>query len=197
MNRPSFSQSLNSWLKDSRSKTFGDLEKFFQEKSFAVVFLILMAPAALPLPTGGVTHVFEIITMLLAAELVIGRKSIWVPQSWRQRNLGETMQKKALPKLVSFIQWFEKRSEKRLLGLVKHRFFGRFVGVLIFLLALGSFLAVPFSGLDTLPALGVVVISLSLILEDALVFLVGLSIGIVGVLVEIFLGSAVLHFLHL
>lgn len=192
----SFSQKLHAWLSAKGNRTFGDLEAVFQEKSFAVVFLILMAPAALPIPTGGITHLFEIITMLLALELIIGRKTIWLPKSWRQRNLGQILQKKALPKLVSFIGWFEKRSQKRLAIVVNNFLFTQFVGLLVLLLAIAAFVAVPFSGLDTLPALGVVVISLSLILEDALLFLFGLGIGIVGVIVEISIGSAALHFLH-
>ena len=35
--------------------------------------MILLGVPALPLPTGGVTHVFEVITVLLAAQLVVGR----------------------------------------------------------------------------------------------------------------------------
>ena len=62
----SFSKELEKWLKSPGKKTLSNLEKIFGEKSFAIAFLILMSPAALPLPTGGITHVFEIIVMLLA-----------------------------------------------------------------------------------------------------------------------------------
>jgi hypothetical protein len=55
--------------------------------------------------------------------------------------------------------------------------------------------APPFAGLDTLPALGVVVIALSLILEDVVITIVGTVIGLAGIAVEVALGSAVLHFL--
>jgi hypothetical protein len=197
MDNSKFSIRLNSWLKSKGPKTFGDLETIFQEKSFAVLFLLLMAPAALPVPTGGITHLFELVTMLLALELVIGRRTIWLPKSIKSRNLGEILQKRALPKLVSFIGWFEKRSQKRMAFVVNNFLFSQFIGILVFILAVAAFVAVPFSGLDTLPALGIVVVSLSLILEDALLFIFGLGIGIAGAIVEISLGSAALHFLHL
>ncbi len=197
MNDSKFSDKLSAWLRSKGPKTFGDLESLFQEKTFAVLFLLLMAPAALPLPTGGVTHLFELITMLLSLQLIVGRKSVWLPKSFMKKNLGEGLQTKALPKFVSFIKWFEKRSQKRMAFVVNNFLFTQFVGILIFILAIAAFLAVPFSGLDTLPALGIVVISLSLILEDALLFIFGLGIGIVGAVVEISLGSAALHFLHL
>ena len=36
------------------------------------------------------THVFEVITMLLALELIVGRRRIWLPQRWRRVELSGT-----------------------------------------------------------------------------------------------------------
>jgi hypothetical protein len=44
--------------------------------------------------------------------------------------------------------------------------------------------------LDTLPALGVVLLSLGVLLEDFVVVLVALLVGIAGVTLEVVLGSA-------
>ncbi len=192
----SFSNKMSSWLKSPGRKTFGDLENVFGEKSFAVAFLLLMITAALPIPTGGITHIFEFITMLLALELIAGRKKIWTPKFWKRRDLGKTLETKALPKLVSFIRWFEKRSQRRLGTILNNNWFLRFIGLIVFILALASATALPFSGLDTLPAMGIVLIAISLILEDALILLFALAIGIAGVIVELSLGSAAWHFLH-
>jgi hypothetical protein len=57
----------------------------------------------------------------------------------------------------------------------------------------GAFFAPPFTGLDTLPALGVVLLSLGVLLEDVIVVAVGLIVGVGGVLLEIIVGSAVVH----
>ena len=57
----------------------------------------------------------------------------------------------------------------------------------------GAFVAPPFTGLDTLPALGVVLLSLAVLLEDALIAGVALVIGVTGVTVELALGSAAVH----
>ena len=61
-----FSEELDKWLRGDGTKTIAGLSQVFAKKSFAICFLILMAIPALPLPTGGVTHVFEVINMLLA-----------------------------------------------------------------------------------------------------------------------------------
>lgn len=57
----------------------------------------------------------------------------------------------------------------------------------------GAFFAPPFSGLDTLPALGVVLLSLGFLLEDILVALPGAIVGATGVVLELTLGSLAFH----
>ena len=76
-------------------------------------------------------------------------------------------------------------------------FHKRFTDILFGLLAIAgtvaAFLAPPFSGLDTLPALGVVVLSLGVLLEDVLVALVGILLATAGIALELALGAAALH----
>jgi len=83
-----FSDQLEQWLNGDTTKTLGALSHVFAEKSFAVTILLLMFVPALPLPTGGITHVFEVITIVLAAQMVLGRRTIWLTQRWRERELG-------------------------------------------------------------------------------------------------------------
>jgi hypothetical protein len=64
-------------------------------------------------------------------------------------------------------------------------------GVAVFGFTLTAFLAPPFSGLDTLPALGVVVLSLGVLLGDIVIAGIGLGIGVIGVAVVIGLGKAI------
>lgn len=188
-----FSSELEKWLKSPKDKTIASMSDAFAEKSFAICFLILMAIPALPLPTGGVTHVFEIINLMLALELVAGRKNIWLPKKWRHRKLGATLEKKTIPFLIRKIRWLEKYSRPRLSDIMRSRLSNGVIGLVVFIFTLAAFISPPFSGLDTLPSLGVVVISLSLILEDFAILLIGLLIGIIGIGVEIALGSALFH----
>jgi len=59
-----------------------------------------------------------------------------------------------------------------------------------------AFVAPPFSGLDTLPSLGVVVLSLGFLMEDAVLAGIGLVIGVLGAVVVIGLGSLVLRWVR-
>ncbi|NNN02235.1 MAG: exopolysaccharide biosynthesis protein [Acidimicrobiaceae bacterium] len=186
-----FSAQLKAWVESDGPKTIGDLGVTFAEKSFAVTILFLMFIPALPLPTGGITHVFEVITMLLAGEVVIGARSIWLPARWRDRALGPATIGKAVPFMMRRIRWLERFSKPRGAYLFHRRWFLRILGIVLVGLALACGLAPPFSGLDTLPALGAVFVALSIILEDVLALAIGLAVGTGGVALIFTVGTAI------
>ncbi len=184
-----FSDQLEGWLRSDRPKTLGSLVALSEEKSFAVLFILLMAVPALPLPTGGVTHVFELVAMLLALELIVGRRMVWLPRGWTARELGPAAERRFRETLLRRLRWLERHSRPRGAFLLDHRLSGVGFGAAVLALTLTAFLAPPFTGLDTLPALGVVVLSAGVLLDDALVALAGLVVGAVGLLLVLVLGS--------
>ena len=187
------SAQVEGWLAGDHPKTLGNLIELFDEKSFALVFLLLMAVPALPLPTGGATHVFEIITVLTALQLVAGRRRIWLPKRWKRLELAGPKRQRLIHGLLRLIRFFERFSRPRLRWLLDPRIGRTVFGLLVIALTVAAFVAPPFSGLDTLPSLGVVVLSLGVLLEDFAVASVGIPIGVAGVALEVFLGSAVLN----
>jgi hypothetical protein len=187
------SEELETWLAGDGDKTLGGLIETFDEKSFALLFVLLLGLPALPLPTGGATHVFEIIAMLLALQLIAGRDEIMLPRRWRGLQLAGGRREAFITKLLSLIRRLERYSRPRLTFLFDHRLSSIVFGVLAFGGALAAFLAPPFTGLDTLPALGVVLLSLGVILEDFVVVIVALVVAAAGVALEILLGSAAVH----
>ena len=66
---------LQGWLDGKSDKTLSGLIDLFGRRSFALLFVLLLGVPALPLPTGGATHVFEIIAVILAVQLIAGRSS--------------------------------------------------------------------------------------------------------------------------
>jgi hypothetical protein len=188
-----FSDELEGWLRSDEPKTLGALNDVFDERSFAVAITLLMFPSALPIPTGGVTHVLEVVTLLLAAQIVIGRDEIWLPRRWRGRELGSTMTGKAIPFVIRRVRFFERHSHGRVVWLFEQGWFLRLLGVIIFVFTVGAIVAPPFSGLDTLPALGVVLIALSIILRDIAFVVAGAVLGTGGIALIITLGRAAAH----
>ena len=188
------SDQIERWLATEGEKTLGGLIDVFQEKSFALIFILLLGVPALPLPTGGATHVFEIIAILVALQLVAGRDKIWLPKRWCRLELGTGGGRtRFLMGLTKAIRWIERFSRPRLRFLFDHRASNTVFGLLAIAGSLGAFLAPPFTGLDTLPALGVVLLSLGVLLEDFAVVVLAVIVGAAGVLLEIVLGKAALN----
>jgi len=189
---PSVGDELERWLDGDGEKTLGSLIELFEEKSFALPFVLLLGVPALPLPTGGATHVFEIIAALLALQLIVGRKTVWLPERWRKLQLAGDRQQRFLSGLMKMIRFLERFSRPRLRVIFNQRLSNPVFGLLVLGGTVGAFLAPPFTGLDTLPALGVVLLSLGVLFEDVLLVLIAIAIGIAGVMLEIILGKAAL-----
>jgi hypothetical protein len=189
-----FSDQLEGWIKNKKPKTLDSLIALFGEKSFAVIILLLMFLPALPLPTGGITHIFEAVTVIIAAEQVAGLKSIWLPKFLSTRiKLGKILGGKAGDELIKRLRWLENKSGRRWTWVFRTPGNKQFFGLIIIAFTVTAAVAPPFSGLDTLPALGVVLICLATIVEDALMALIGIIIGAAGMLLAIFLGKEIAH----
>jgi hypothetical protein len=189
--RSQVSDEIKYWLEREGDKSLGSILELFEQKSFALLFILLLGVSALPLPTGGATHVFEIVAMLLAIELIVGRDHIWLPERWRRLQLASATKRRFIDRLIRVIRWLERFSRPRATFLFDHRLSNIVFGALVLAGSLAAFLAPPFSGLDTLPSLGVVLLSLGVVLEDLAIVVLAVVVGVAGVLLELVLGRAV------
>jgi hypothetical protein len=187
------SDSIERWLEGDSDKTLGSLIELFEEKSFAILFVLLLGVPALPIPTGGVTHVFEIIAVLLALQLIAGRDEIWLPERWRRLQLAGPRQQRFIKALMRAIRRLERFSRPRLSFLFDHRLTNIVFGLLVIAGTAGAFVSPPFSGLDTLPSLGVVLLSLGVLLEDIVVVVIAVALGFGGIVLEFVLGRAAIN----
>jgi hypothetical protein len=185
-----FSAQLDAWLEDDGPKTLGSLTDLMDEKSFAVVALLLLIPSALPIPTGGVTHVLEVIALIVVAEMILGREELWLPRRFREHEVGKTMTGKAIPRVLRVVRWFERWARPRFARTLDRRPVKSLLGVFLLVFVTAAVLAPPFSGLDTLPSLGVVIVCLGIIFSDAIIVSFGLLVGATGIALVIALGRA-------
>src|SRR5205823_3821407 len=118
---PTVSEQIEGWLQAEGEKTLGGLIEFFGSKSFALVFVLLLGVPALPLPTGGATHVFEIVAVLVALQLIAGRDEIWLPKRWRGITLTGERRERFVRALLKLISRLERLSKPRLPFLYDHR----------------------------------------------------------------------------
>lgn len=191
MSTGSFSDQLEVWLRRDGEKTIGGLSREFGDRSFAAAVLVLMFVPALPLPTGGISHVFEAVTVVLGAEMVLGRRTIWLPERWRRHPLGAVTTGRAIPFILRWVRRAERVSRPRGARLFEQRWMQRALGLVFMVFAAAAALAPPFSGLDTLPAMGVVAVALAILFEDLAVLAAGLLVGAGGIALVAAAGAVV------
>ena len=180
---------LEKWVKAGQPKTVGEFIQAFPDHGHAVVIFLLMLLPATPLPTGGLTHVFEVISVLMALQIIRNSKSLWLPQRLKKITFSAQTLKR-LNETVTKINQLESKLGFRSTTL-SSQWFKRFIGVVLLLFILAALVAPPFSGIDTLPALGAVMLSLGLITESLLVIILGLLAGFGGIVLEITVGKFV------
>jgi hypothetical protein len=134
-----------------------------------------------------------VIAVLLALQLMVGRSHVWLPRRWQALELTGPKRERFVLAVIRLIRRLERISRPRLAFLFDHRLSNVVFGALVMVGSIAAFVAPPFSGLDTLPALGVVLLSLGVLLEDALVVIAGLLVAGAGIVLEVVLGRAALH----
>lgn len=189
-----FSQKLEYWINHDDTKTLGELVDVFGEKSFGVFFLITLSLPALPIPTGGITSLVLLTSIIAALQMIFGRRTLWIPNFLRKQDLDGKLATKALPFILARIKSIEKISRPRMRGFLNNFAVRSIIGLIVAVLALAAVIAPPFTGLDTLPSLGGVFIALAIIFEDLAMALVGLLIGILGVALLFAASGAVILF---
>lgn len=189
--RTRLSHRLQGWIEDECEPTLGSLIDVFGNRAFAIVFVMLLGLPALPLPTGGATHLFEVVAILLALELVFGRDEIWLPERLRRVRLATDG--RFVKGLLRVIRGLERVSRPRARFVFGHRLTNVVFGLLAGIGSTVAFLAPPFTGLDTLPALGVVLIALGVLLEDLLVVAVGIAVEAAGAVLVLVAGTAAIR----
>ncbi|HZP30600.1 MAG TPA: exopolysaccharide biosynthesis protein [Acidimicrobiia bacterium] len=191
----SLGDELDSSLAGRDRLTVGELVAALDAHGFALVLALLLFPSALPIPTGGVTHVLELVAVLVTAQMMLGRRRLWLPRRLLAHELGPRFRTKGVPAVVRRVRWFERFARPRFARLLGTRVARTLVGALLLVFVFAAFVAPPFTGLDTLPSLGVVVICIGLLFRDGLVVAGGTAIGVAGVVLELVLGSLAWSFL--
>ena len=160
----------------------GDLLKGIGgEGGSGAILFVLTLPVLLPLPPGA-SMIFALPLLLVAPQVMFGRRTVWLPQ-WLSRR---TIKRTDLVKIIGRVLPALKRAET----FVRPRlsfFTGRsgeiIAGALCTLLAIVLILPLPFANLA--PALAIGAVSVGLARKDGLLLLggYGLAVLAVGVIV--------------
>jgi len=174
--------------------TLVDILRLAGERTFGFLFVLLAFPSALPIPAPGYSVPFGILLLLLAVQLIAGRKTPWFPEKFKQRSLEVTQVQGVLKVGLPWLRRIEAVSRPRLLPVCTSPPGRIVIGVAIALMSISMMIPIP--GTNTAPAIGIFVTGFGLLDDDGAISLAGLVICLiagalsVSILLAIFLGGS-------
>ncbi len=165
--------------------TIGQLVDALEDRAFGIILLILALPCCIPF-LYGVPQAVSIPLVFVAAQIVIGRHTPWLPDKLRARSFSRQAFEDMATKSAPYIRWFEVISKPRLTFLsrgVAERTLG------VFLLIFSASIATPLPLTNTTPGVAVGVMAIGFIERDGILLIIGTLLGAIWVSLLIFLGS--------
>lgn len=172
---------------------FRDIIAAFHERGFGMLLLILASPMALPLPVPpGVNVLMASPLMLLTSQQLYGAKSPWLPETLLKRQIKREMFEKTMRMILPWIQKIEYMTKARL-GFITHGIFSHLIGLCGLLMALSVCVPLPLT--NSVPSLGIALMSVGVLMRDGLAVITGMVIGLSWITMLIFVGDAGLKFI--
>jgi len=116
--------------------------------------------------------------MFVAAQLVLGRPSVWLPKTLGKRSIDLQVFERLMVRVLPWVEWVERLARPRY-WVLSQKAAERTVGVGCLIMSVFVLLPIPFA--NALPALSVIMLAFSLGERDGLWLLGGVLIGLVSI----------------
>lgn len=147
------------------------------DRGYGLLLILLAIPAFIPVLPPGTSTMLGLLMSLVAVQMLFGRPVPWVPARWRRHRLAPQTVIALQTRGVALLQRLERISRPRGRWLVRNGVMLRWQALLILFMALVLSSPLPF--LNTLPALGVLLIGTGLLNHDAYFLAAGNLIALV------------------
>jgi hypothetical protein len=163
--------------------SFKELLSLFHERGFGFFLFLFALPAALPLPGLGINTIIALPLLLLTAQQALGRHTIWLPQKMAVKTISKAKIDGFTEKAAPWIKRLEFFIRPRL-GFITHGVFSHLIGVMGFIMAIAVSIPLPLT--NTVPAFGIALMAIGVLMRDGLAVIGGAIIGLLWVLMLVF-----------
>ncbi len=165
-------------VRDAQAKgptaTLGGLIDRLDERGFGLLFFILALPCIPPF-VYVLPQIVSLPMLALAGQMAMGRKAPWFPEKLRARSFSTGEFRDVLARLEKYIRFAERFTHPRLRAVTGHGA-ARIIGALLVIPAIS--ILIPLIGTNTVPSIGIAIVSLGLIARDGILVILGLLIGV-------------------
>lgn len=162
------------------------------DRGYGFLLILLAIPAFIPILPPGTSGVLGALMSVVALQMLFGLKQPWFPKRWRARVLSPKVVRAIQTRGVALLRKIERVSHPRGRRFTRNGLILRLSALVVIVVALVLSSPMPF--MNTLPALGVLLIGVGLANHDIYLLSAGWLIGL-GVALIVVLGVEVL--LHL
>jgi hypothetical protein len=147
------------------------------ERAFGLFLLVLALPCCIPF-LYGVPQIVALPLLFIAAQMVLGRSSPWLPRKLGSRQVSTASLAALARRSDPWLRRVEAVSRPRFAALTR-RPLDQLVGLA--LLAFSASILVPLPGTNTVPAVGVAITAIGLLQRDGILVGLGMIIGAVWI----------------
>lgn len=159
-----------------KGATIREMVHFFGDRAFGFLLLVFALICIIPLPIPGIHMFLSLPLFYLSIQQMVGRREIWFPE----KVLDYRIPQKALVdvgiKTVPWIERLENITRVRMTG-INNPWFFRVWGAVIFYIT--AFIAIPLPLTNLVPAVGIAIMAVGILVRDGLALIVGASIGVI------------------
>lgn len=164
---------------DERGPSIGEITSGVGEKGFGLLLVILSLPSALPVPAPGYSTPFGIVIALLALQMMLGRRAIWLPRRLQAIRVRPKLAAKMLGTATGFLRRIERwiRPRQRWIG---SRTGQAALSTVVLVMALLMILPIPLT--NTFPAMVIFMLGVGLSEEDGWLAIGAFALGCLAIL---------------
>ena len=154
--------------------SLSDILTALEDRGFGCMLFLFALPAAVPLPGLGVNVIIALPLLFLTVQQMVGRSSIWLPESMKDKSISKSRFDTTLEKSMPFVRKIEYLTRPRI-GFISQGIFRNIIGFFGFVMTLS--ICVPLPLTNTVPAFGIALMAVGMIMRDGLAVIAGAVIG--------------------
>ncbi len=173
---------LQDTLPATKVCTFDILEAL-HERGFGFLLFIFALPAAIPLPALGINTIIALPLFFLTTQQMLGRKTVWIPEKIKYKTISRAFFEKIVAKALPYLEKIEYLLKPRL-AFITGGIFSNLIGLIGLILTI--FITIPLPLTNTVPAMGIALMALGVIMRDGLAVIAGAAVGLAWVAMLVF-----------
>lgn len=147
----------------------------FHERGFGLLLFLFALPGAVPIPMPGLNTLFAIPLIILTFQQMLGFHTVWMPRRLKSATISHDHFHAIIDWALPYTERMEYLFKPRL-SFMTQGIFSRLIGASGLVMAITG--ALPLLFVNTVPAVGVAIMGIGVMMRDGVAVIVGMVVGL-------------------